>query len=101
MTSLLISNFSSTFFEQLHQQIKPCENLSLILAKIEMDSTLHALTTLFTEVFEKEIKFGLRGKLIRTDKHEIKPEEYRLRIPTCFQCNHIQRKFETVNESFK
>ena len=99
MTSPLISDYSSTLFDKLHQQIKPFENLGLILAKIEMDSTLQCLTTLFTQIFEKEVSFGLRGNLTRTDKHAIQSKEHRLQFAVGVQRNYVQRKPETADSS--
>ena len=64
------NSFSSGFFDKIRDQLKPFDNLKLILCKIEMDSTLQSLTSLFTQIFEKEVTFGLKGQLIRVTQYE-------------------------------
>lgn len=85
----------SPFFEKIHEQIKPFENLNLILCKIEMDSTLQSLANLFEQIFDKEICFGLRGTLNRIDQSQTKAKEYRLFHATHLKLDNFQRKLKT------
>ena len=89
MTSTGASIYSSAFFERIHDQLKPFENLSIILCKVELDTTLHSLTVLFTQIFEKELFFSFRGFFIRISQYQRKAKKHRLHVSAYFKFEDI------------
>lgn len=64
------------FAKMIKEELKIFNNFSAILEKTETDGYMQKIAESLILVFNSEIKFALKGKLIRTTKTQRKKEKF-------------------------
>ena len=68
MSETFPSMVTSPYFDKIREQLRPFESLNMILCKMEMDTILTSLADSFCQIFDREVTFGLKGYLSRTQQ---------------------------------
>lgn len=65
-----VNSLRPNYFAEIREGVKVFANLACILDKVEAEGTLSDLSRMFESIFEREITFTVKGKLMRTEQEK-------------------------------